>query len=222
VAEDLDLFLDPFEIPTESKEEEAKQFVEQLWSTNCQGKPNYRVEKPTTVKRNRSSIISTAATQEKKRLDGGVGGLGKGSNPLDSYFPFDPYLLQESYPFVHPYYRNWEDCILSIEDIVKDTAAEGSEEADTNVCIHDGTKDELIFQDVDVDEDDDNTAFTNKSVDDEIEEDHDSQDDLTTDDNMPTEFKPKSSTSLHEGSGFGFELEIRRSRAMSTGSHCSW
>jgi hypothetical protein len=151
VAEDLDLFLDPFKIPTESKEEEAKQFVEQLWSTNCQGKPNYCVEKPTTVKRKRSSIISTA------------GGLGKESNPLDSYFPFDPYLLQESYPFVHPYCRNWEDCIPSIEDIVKDTAAEGSEEADTNVCIHDGTKDELIFQDVDVDEDDDNTAFTNKS-----------------------------------------------------------
>jgi hypothetical protein len=40
----------------------------------------------------------------------------------------------------------------------------------------------------------------NKSIDDEIEEGHHSQDDLTTDDNIPTESKPKTSTSLHKGS----------------------
>lgn len=47
--------------------------------------------------------IQTAATLEKRRINGGVGGLGRGSNPLDSFFPFDPYLLRRSYTFVDPY-----------------------------------------------------------------------------------------------------------------------
>lgn len=51
--------------------------------------------------------ILTAATLEKRRINGGVGGLGRGSNPLDSFFPFDPYLLRRSYAFVDPYYRHW-------------------------------------------------------------------------------------------------------------------
>lgn len=51
--------------------------------------------------------IQTAATLEKRRINGGVGGLGRGSNPLDSFFPFDPYLLRRSYTFVDPYYRHW-------------------------------------------------------------------------------------------------------------------
>jgi RNA polymerase I-specific transcription initiation factor RRN3 len=96
VAEELDLFLeDSLEVQTESQEIETKQFIDHLWRVNDEGNSHLRVDKTKTVppSRKRSSIISTAATQEKKRLDGGVGGLGKGSNPLDSYFPFDPYLL---------------------------------------------------------------------------------------------------------------------------------
>jgi len=56
----------------------------------------------------RASSIRTAATLERRRISGGVGGLGRGSNPLDSFFPFDPYLLRRSYTFVDPYYRHWE------------------------------------------------------------------------------------------------------------------
>jgi RNA polymerase I-specific transcription initiation factor RRN3 len=61
----------------------------------------------------KSAIITTAATLAKRRMKGGVGGLGRGSNPLDSFFPFDPYLLRRSHIFVDPFYKNWEggvDC----------------------------------------------------------------------------------------------------------------
>jgi RNA polymerase I-specific transcription initiation factor RRN3 len=54
-----------------------------------------------------ASVIQTAATLEKERLSGGVGGLGRGQNPLDSFFPFDPYLLSTSYSYVEPLYIHW-------------------------------------------------------------------------------------------------------------------
>jgi len=37
-----------------------------------------------------------------------AGGIGKGSNPLDSFFPFDPYLLRRSFKFVDTHYLSWE------------------------------------------------------------------------------------------------------------------
>ncbi|CAM9591327.1 unnamed protein product, partial [Phaeothamnion confervicola] len=37
-----------------------------------------------------------------------VGGLGRGSNPLDSFFPFDPYLLKRSHAFVVKLYNHWQ------------------------------------------------------------------------------------------------------------------
>ena len=27
---------------------------------------------------------------------------------MDSFFPFDPYLLRHSYPFIEPFYNEWE------------------------------------------------------------------------------------------------------------------
>jgi RNA polymerase I-specific transcription initiation factor RRN3 len=59
----------------------------------------------------KSAIIATAATLAKRRMKGGVGGLGQGSNPLDSFFPFDPYLLRCSHMFVDPFYKNWEGSV---------------------------------------------------------------------------------------------------------------
>jgi len=57
----------------------------------------------------RGKLINTPVTTlASRRHKGGVGGLGRGSNPLDSFFPFDPYLLQHSHAFVDPLYRNWE------------------------------------------------------------------------------------------------------------------
>lgn len=37
--------------------------------------------------------------------------IGSGYNPLDSFFPFDPYLLQESSKFIAPIYVNWSDVV---------------------------------------------------------------------------------------------------------------
>jgi RNA polymerase I-specific transcription initiation factor RRN3 len=58
-------------------------------------------------KAKKSSQILTPATLEVARVKGGVGGLGRGSNPLDSFFPFDPYLLRRSHEYIEPFYRQW-------------------------------------------------------------------------------------------------------------------
>ncbi|CAM9260739.1 unnamed protein product [Scytosiphon promiscuus] len=36
-----------------------------------------------------------------------AGGLGRGSNPLDSFFPFDPYLLRRSHAYIDSLYNTW-------------------------------------------------------------------------------------------------------------------
>ena len=56
----------------------------------------------------RRPVSPVPRTMEAKRRKGGVGGLGKGSNPLDSFFPFDPYLLRRSYSFIEEHYRHWD------------------------------------------------------------------------------------------------------------------
>jgi RNA polymerase I-specific transcription initiation factor RRN3 len=55
----------------------------------------------------KGASIRTAATLEKSRINGGVGGLGRGSNPLQSFFPFDPYLLCKSHKYIEKYYKYW-------------------------------------------------------------------------------------------------------------------
>ena len=75
-------------------------------------------------KKKRISLISTEVTLEKERLRGGVGGIGRGTNPLDSFFPFDPYLLRRSYGFVEPFYIHWAGG-ASEEDVVVDSDADG-------------------------------------------------------------------------------------------------
>ncbi|CAM9755659.1 unnamed protein product [Ectocarpus fasciculatus] len=37
-----------------------------------------------------------------------AGGLGRGSNPLDSFFPFDPYLLRRSHVYIDEMYNTWK------------------------------------------------------------------------------------------------------------------
>ena len=36
-----------------------------------------------------------------------TGGMGKGDNPLDSFFPFDPYLLYKSSNYIEKLYQTW-------------------------------------------------------------------------------------------------------------------
>ena len=37
--------------------------------------------------------------------------IGSGENPLESFFPYDPYLLRESSKFIDPLYVYWEDIV---------------------------------------------------------------------------------------------------------------
>ena len=106
-------------------------------------KTGSQVKKPTAIR--------TAATLEKKRMTGGVGGLGRGSNPLDSFFPFDPYLLRRSYFFVEPYYRHW---IGSLAD--DPSFQESDDESITNSAPDESLEieGESDFEDSDDDEED--------------------------------------------------------------------
>jgi|AntRauTorckE5430_2_1112549.scaffolds.fasta_scaffold00340_7 RNA polymerase I-specific transcription initiation factor RRN3 len=100
----------------------------------------------------KANSIRTAATQEKRRMNGGVGGLGRGSNPLDSFFPFDPYLLRRSYSFVEPYYRHWIGSLY--DDSLKNESEceEASNLVDDEVSI--GDDDDISSDDLDDEEDD--------------------------------------------------------------------
>ena len=42
--------------------------------------------------------------------------IGSGYNPLDSFFPFDPYLLQASSKYITPLYVNWSDVVGDEEE----------------------------------------------------------------------------------------------------------
>ena len=77
------------------------------------------------VNKKAASSISTAATLERRRQTGGVGGLGRGSNPLKSFFPFDPLLLRQSHEHIEPLYKYWqgpveEEDVLVIDEIERD------------------------------------------------------------------------------------------------------
>ena len=118
---------------------------------------------PNGLMAKKASSIRTAATLEKKRMTGGVGGLGRGSNPLDSFFPFDPYLLRRSYSFVDPYYRHWTGS-LNEDDLELDS----DHEEPTNFV-----DDEVSIGDDD-DDDDDDDDHDDIASDDSSEEDDDS------------------------------------------------
>mmetsp|Transcript_15269 Transcript_15269/g.21591 ORF Transcript_15269/g.21591 Transcript_15269/m.21591 type:complete len:842 (+) Transcript_15269:156-2681(+) len=122
-------------------------------------------------KKKRASAITTAVTLEKQRHKGGVGGLGRGSNPLDSFFPFDPYLLRRSYPLIEPFYKNWEGSVekeVSLEQQMIDE----EEQEDTNVGLP--TEND---SDDDNDSDDENSDGDSDSSDDDDDDDDEDEDD---------------------------------------------
>lgn len=51
-----------------------------------------------------ASVGASAPTPSRSTM---AGGLGSGSNPLDSFFPFDPYLLRRSHAHVSSMYNYW-------------------------------------------------------------------------------------------------------------------
>ena len=116
----------------------------------------------------------------------------------------DPPLLQKSYRYVHPYYRNWEDCILTIEEESTETNEDEEEAVDCN---------EEEASDVRDPDDDDEESLAAEEEEDSDEEEDDNEDDES---NITKEVNPNLQV------GESLEMEIRRSRAMSTGSQCSW
>lgn len=235
LAQDLNLFCDG-EVGDngELNKDGAAKLLEQLRNNTLSLQEHDKQDKPHVPKKiksaiqkpRRSTIISTAATQEKKRLDGGVGGLGRGSNPLDSFFPFDPYLLQNSYEHVHPYFRNWEDCILMIEDRAEnDGPIEEAFSSEDSVSEADHNDDEQIgdsHSDVSDLDDEEEVEDTEEEDSDDGEGD---EDDHTLDSGQIECINEGPTAASRDESiqdDFRFEMEIRRSRAMSTGSLCSW
>lgn len=97
-----------------------------------------KLQRPSTNgRKRRSSTIQTAATIELKRKSGGVGGLGKGSNPLDSFFPFDPYLLCRSHKFISPFYKSWDEPAVDLEDSSSSEDDDSIEDADEETSSSD-------------------------------------------------------------------------------------
>lgn len=78
-------------------------------------------------RKKKTSLIATPATLEVARHNGGVGGLGRGSNPLDSFFPFDPYLLRRSHEYIEPFYKQWGDEVALDNDSVEYVQREDEE-----------------------------------------------------------------------------------------------
>ncbi|GMH72472.1 hypothetical protein TL16_g05923, partial [Triparma laevis f. inornata] len=93
-----------------------------IYSNEMGGRIGVAIKRP-------ASPIQTSATLEAKRRKGGVGGLGKGHNPLDSFFPFDPFLLRRCHEYVGGYYRQWEGS-LGMKEV-----EEGSDEDDDDESI---------------------------------------------------------------------------------------
>ena len=79
------------------------------------------------------------AAQMSEHDEGGRGGcgsrtdgaheIGSGYNPLDSFFPFDPYLLQASSKYITPLYVNWSD-VVGDEEESEEEDEEDSDELD--------------------------------------------------------------------------------------------
>jgi RNA polymerase I-specific transcription initiation factor RRN3 len=116
-------------------------------------------------RKKRRSTISTPATLEKERQTGGVGGMGHGMNPLDSFFPFDPYLLHRSSKHVEPFYGHWEeplstslsdddnieeDVDIDDDEVVEEDSSDTDPESDVDdsdddsLCKHEG--DDRLFE----------------------------------------------------------------------------
>lgn len=134
---------------------------------------NGPAQKTVALKRKRkSSAICTPATVEKERLKGGVGGLGRGSNPLDSFFPFDPYLLRQSHDFIEPLYRHWdESAVANLPSVGEDDDKDIEQEDD-----HDALE---SVEDDEYENEDEDESLADPEMDD-VEDDSSIEDETTS------------------------------------------
>jgi RNA polymerase I-specific transcription initiation factor RRN3 len=120
----------------------------------------------------KAASICTAATLEKRRQSGGVGGLGRGSNPLKSFFPFDPLLLRRSHEYINSFYKHWQGPVEEEDVLVIDDLPEGDDpifEMDENIDASDDEDDvsddddevPVVVSDQETRDDDDSDAEEN-------------------------------------------------------------
>lgn len=96
------------------------------------------------VNKRAASKISTAATLSVQRRKGGVGGLGRGSNPLRSFFPFDPLLLRRSHKSIEPFYRHWQGPVEEEDALSIDDGSQASENDEGIFDMDDSSGDENV------------------------------------------------------------------------------
>mmetsp|Transcript_40534 Transcript_40534/g.116519 ORF Transcript_40534/g.116519 Transcript_40534/m.116519 type:complete len:781 (-) Transcript_40534:774-3116(-) len=106
------------------------------------------------VNKKAASSIKTAATLEKQRRKGGVGGLGRGSNPLKSFFPFDPLLLRRSHGFIEQFYKHWQGPVEEDDTLIIDEVPDDEEQPFDMDDASDQDETESSEDDEDGDDDD--------------------------------------------------------------------
>jgi RNA polymerase I-specific transcription initiation factor RRN3 len=159
------------------------------------------------VNKKAASSIMTAATLEHRRKTGGVGGLGRGSNPLKLFFPFDPLLLRQSHEYIEPLYKYWQGPVEEEDMLVID---EVERDHDPTFDMDDGSLSESDGEngDSEIDSDDDDNSETyNSEV--ETEDDVAPRDMLT-----PDAYKIK----LLQQKAWTETLKRPRSQSMENGS----
>jgi RNA polymerase I-specific transcription initiation factor RRN3 len=114
--------------------------------------------------RRKASKIVSIATPSSQRQNGGVGGLGRGSNPLNSFFPFDPLLLRRSHEFIDPFYKNWGGSIEDEEDDNDDDIDEEDPVAEDEVSLASSTQEDIEEDDIEEDEKDDESTVASESI----------------------------------------------------------
>ncbi|XP_072224911.1 RNA polymerase I-specific transcription initiation factor RRN3 [Leuresthes tenuis] len=78
------------------------------------------------------------------RSSGGGDGVTTNTNPLDSFFPFDPYLLRKSGHLIEPLYQVWDE-LADMELLPTKTGQQGSKEDEDDFLCGDTPKTEGIL-----------------------------------------------------------------------------
>jgi RNA polymerase I-specific transcription initiation factor RRN3 len=157
------------------------------------------------VNKKAASTIKTAATLEKQRRKGGVGGLGRGSNPLKSFFPFDPLLLRRSHGLVEPFYKHWQGPVEEEDVLVID---EAPDDEDNEQAFEMDDDDDQVEDESD-DEDEAPVVVSDQDTKDEDSE-SDSDDDASSHDVMKKKQQQKEA--------WAQTLKRPRSQSMENGS----
>ncbi|KAM4531163.1 RNA polymerase I-specific transcription initiation factor RRN3 [Odontesthes bonariensis] len=90
------------------------------------------------IERNNRNVLPVV------RSSGGGDGVTTNTNPLDSFFPFDPYLLKKSGHLIEPLYQVWDE-LADVELLPTRTDQRGSKEDEDDFLCGDTPKTEGIL-----------------------------------------------------------------------------